>query len=364
MDGSSFSFTCVRDAWNWDTRPAERRLLEVALVDVGPVSFPAYSASTAAARALDRIATKLNRPVDELVAALGTGEMRSLMTQAEVDPAAEALRAEVLRVMDELRAMDMGGDSENLEAGIGAVLQAHHARLGQIGLKPSGSGSTVRPIADQDGDQDGDGQTLWLVDDENGTFYYTSNGGNADFVASNAGWRGPLGPGGDTAAPMEASGRSATEAMWILELHEREGRYLAEERARDKERDEERGASGSTTLPLGTRTETWNAGSAAKSLQPGDFSKAFFWRDPTKPADQIGAYKLPFGERGGGMGDGSSGLHAVWAGVHAAAAAIQGARGGVSIPEADVGGVKSRIAAYYSKARTKYNDDSIKVPWS
>jgi hypothetical protein len=50
--------------------------------------------------------------------------------------------------------------------------------------------------------------------------------------------------------------------------------------------------------------------------------------------------------------------------VTAAAAAIQGARGGVSIPDGDVAGVKSKIEAYYTKAASTYSDDTITPPWA
>lgn len=86
-DGSSFSFKTIRDEWNWDANPPQRRLLEVGLIDVGPVTFPAYPDATAAARALEPIAAKVGRPVDELVTAMARGEIRSLL---DADPEARA----------------------------------------------------------------------------------------------------------------------------------------------------------------------------------------------------------------------------------------------------------------------------------
>jgi len=74
-----------------------------------------------------------------------------------------------------------------------------------------------------------------------------------------------------------------------------------------------RAASGSTTLGLGSRDETWDAAAARKALHPDDYGKAFFWRDPNGDPETLAAYKLPFASPGGG-------LHAVWAGVTAAAA--------------------------------------------
>lgn len=115
-------------------------------------------------------------------------------------------------------------------------------------------------------------------------------------------------------------------------------------------------ASGKTGLPLSDRDVSWDAAAAEASLDPDQYADAHFWRDPDKPADQIGAYKLPFAKDSGG-------LIAVWSGVTACAAAIQGSRGGVDIPSGDVAGVKSRIASYYSKAAKQYDDDTISPPW-
>lgn len=120
---------------------------------------------------------------------------------------------------------------------------------------------------------------------------------------------------------------------------------------------DDRAASGSTSLDLGGRDESWDAGTAKKALDPGDYSKAFFWRDPKGDPKTLAAYKLPFATPSGG-------LHAVWKGVTAAAAVIQGGRGGANIPDADVAGVKGKIAAYYRKAAKKYDDDTITVPWA
>jgi HK97 family phage prohead protease len=84
-DGSSFSFATISDQWNWSTTPPQRRLTEVRLVDVGPVTYPAYPDATAEARALAPIAGKLGRPVEELVTALRTGEIRSLLGDEKPD---------------------------------------------------------------------------------------------------------------------------------------------------------------------------------------------------------------------------------------------------------------------------------------
>lgn len=92
-DGSSFTFQTVRDEWNWETSPPQRRLLEVSLVDVGPVTYPAYPDATAAARALEPVASRVGRPVDELVSALKAGEIRSLLKEKSTMTTSRAVPA-------------------------------------------------------------------------------------------------------------------------------------------------------------------------------------------------------------------------------------------------------------------------------
>lgn len=93
-DGASFSFQTIRDEWNWDTSPPQRRLLEVSLIDVGPVTFAAYPDATAASRALQPIAEKSGHTVQELVSAMKSGEIRSLMTKGTVMEDTETVVAE------------------------------------------------------------------------------------------------------------------------------------------------------------------------------------------------------------------------------------------------------------------------------
>lgn len=117
-------------------------------------------------------------------------------------------------------------------------------------------------------------------------------------------------------------------------------------------------ASGSTSLPLSEQGATWDSGAAAKSLDEGDFPNAYFWVDPDGDPKTKAAYKLGFAQKISGK------LTAIWRGVTAAAGAIQGARGGVQIPSADVAGVKAKIGSYYTKAAKQYNDPDIKPPWA
>jgi len=118
--------------------------------------------------------------------------------------------------------------------------------------------------------------------------------------------------------------------------------------------DELRSVVGSTSLSLGARDETWDAGAARKALHQDDYSKAFFYRDPSGDPATLAAYKLPFASPSGG-------LHAVWGGVTAAAQRLSSLQG---VSDSDIAGIKKKIAVYYRKAASKYDDDTIQVPWS
>lgn len=88
LDGSSFCFETLQESWDWEAVPARRRLLEINLLEMGPVTFPAYSESTAQSRvkeALKRIASKLGHPVERMAEALKSGEIRSLIDAPNPD---------------------------------------------------------------------------------------------------------------------------------------------------------------------------------------------------------------------------------------------------------------------------------------
>jgi HK97 family phage prohead protease len=125
-------------------------------------------------------------------------------------------------------------------------------------------------------------------------------------------------------------------------------------------------ATSYSNLPLAERNHTWDSSAAEKRVRNwadandtpnAKYRKMFFWYD-SENADNFGAYKLGFADIINGS------LTAVPKGVFAAAAAIQGARGGVDIPEADVSAVKSHIEKYYAKMRQEFDDDTIIAPWN
>ena len=120
---------------------------------------------------------------------------------------------------------------------------------------------------------------------------------------------------------------------------------------------EEYGATSYQNLPIVEKD--WDAGAAKKRVAAwaggedmdwSKYAKAFLWFD-SSDREKIGSYKLPYAD----VIDGS--LKAVSRGIFAAAAAIQGARGGVDIPEADIARIRAHLARYYKRMDKE-------VPWS
>jgi len=91
-----------------------------------------------------------------------------------------------------------------------------------------------------------------------------------------------------------------------------------------------------------TRVRSWAGGPDKEEIDWGKYRKAFLWYDADDP-ENYGSYKLPIAD----VIDGR--LMAVPRAIFAAAAAIQGARGGVNIPESDVAAIKRHLARYYAK---------------
>ncbi|WP_433516420.1 hypothetical protein ACQP2T_13135 [Nonomuraea sp. CA-143628] len=104
-------------------------------------------------------------------------------------------------------------------------------------------------------------------------------------------------------------------------------------------------------LPLADRDREWDAAAADKRVRkwadaekkPDEkYRQAFLWYD-SDDADEFGAYKLPIADVVGGE------LKVVPRAVIAAAAVVDGARGGVKIPQGDIERVKNNLAKYYAK---------------
>ena len=111
-------------------------------------------------------------------------------------------------------------------------------------------------------------------------------------------------------------------------------------------------------LPLADRERGWDADAADKRVRrwagaddgPNTkYHNAHVWYDADQK-DEFGSYKLLIAD----VVDGR--LTAVPRAVMAAAGVMQGARGGVDLPEDDIDRVKSHLAKYYAKM-----DDT--APW-
>ena len=117
-----------------------------------------------------------------------------------------------------------------------------------------------------------------------------------------------------------------------------------------------KGATPFLDLPMAPRGRPWDSGAAKERVRDWTgaddgldtpeiqrrYRGCFFWYDEESP-DVFASYKLPFTD----IIDGKQ--TAVPRGIFAAAAAMQGARGGVDIPEADMAAVRSHIEKYYDK---------------
>lgn len=104
-------------------------------------------------------------------------------------------------------------------------------------------------------------------------------------------------------------------------------------------------------LPLADRDREWDSDAALTRVRrfldsedspSEEYKRAFLWYDADNE-DLFSAYKLPIAD----VIDDT--LTAVPRAIFAAAAAINGARGGVNIPEEDMDGVKQHIERYYEK---------------
>lgn len=133
----------------------------------------------------------------------------------------------------------------------------------------------------------------------------------------------------------------------------------------DIEERKQKKVSGSTDLPLADRNRSWDASAAEKRIfewaggdnfDPAKARKAFFWYDSQNPNNKT-SYKLPFADIINGE------LKAIPKAIFAVAATLQGARGGVDIPQSDIDGIKKKVERYYARMRKEFNDDSIVPPW-
>lgn len=110
---------------------------------------------------------------------------------------------------------------------------------------------------------------------------------------------------------------------------------------------------GATNLPVASRDRNWDGLAAQRAIfdwaktedgyDTGKLARAFLWRDSDGDPQEKGSYKLPFTEVIEGT------LTIVPKAVFAAAAAIEGARGGVKIPDSDKAGIRRKLGSLYAK---------------
>ncbi len=121
-------------------------------------------------------------------------------------------------------------------------------------------------------------------------------------------------------------------------------------------------------LPLADRERSWD-GDAARmrlrtwaggpDLEDMDFEKyrrGFLWYDAAEPSI-LGSYKLPIAD----VIDGE--IMAIPNGIIASAGNLQGARGGVDIPDDDQETIKNQVSRYYGKMSEAFDDEDLIAPW-
>lgn len=125
----------------------------------------------------------------------------------------------------------------------------------------------------------------------------------------------------------------------------------------------------SADLPLAPREHEWDGEGAAQRVaefcrnEAGDldgacYGRGFFWRDDDGPAENVGSYRLGFAD----VIDGR--LHAIPRGIFAVAGVLQGAMGGVDLPEADQEAIRSAVSGWYERMAEEFEDESIVPPWA
>jgi|KBSSwiStaDraftv2_1062776.scaffolds.fasta_scaffold166415_3 HK97 family phage prohead protease len=78
IDGMSFGFITRKDAWDVGVTPALRELLDVELLDVSPVTYPAYPKTDIALRALEQARSTTPGVVQEALSGADIDRRRRL----------------------------------------------------------------------------------------------------------------------------------------------------------------------------------------------------------------------------------------------------------------------------------------------
>lgn len=89
-------------------------------------------------------------------------------------------------------------------------------------------------------------------------------------------------------------------------------------------------------------------------VEDDDLARAYLWRTDGPPSD----WRLPVAD----IIDGQ--LTLVWSAVTSAAGAVQGARGGLDLPEEDIAQVRAALDELYQRAAAEFEDEEIVAPWA
>lgn len=137
-------------------------------------------------------------------------------------------------------------------------------------------------------------------------------------------------------------------------------------RSDGEQKDESKGVNTFDEIPiLDDREREWDGDSAETAVRswadaddgPNEqYARGFVWFDDNAP-DIFESYKLLITD----VIDGE--LTIIPRGVFAAAGAVQGARGGVDLPDEDVPTVRASLEDVYARMRELFDDDSIIAPW-
>ncbi len=104
------------------------------------------------------------------------------------------------------------------------------------------------------------------------------------------------------------------------------------------------------------RLRTWAGGPDLEDMDFEKYRRGFLWYDAAEPST-LGSYKLPIAD----VIDGE--IMAIPNGIIASAGNLQGARGGVDIPDDDQETIKNQVSRYYGKMREAFDEEDLIAPW-
>jgi hypothetical protein len=121
-----------------------------------------------------------------------------------------------------------------------------------------------------------------------------------------------------------------------------------------------------SSFPLAARDRSWNHEEAEAAIRKktgaedepnAEYARCFFWHDTDAP-EHYGSYKLLYCD----VVDGK--IEAVPHAIFAVAGILDGARGGLSVPEADQKKIKGVVEEWYEKMAHTFHDESLVAPWA